>query len=305
MDSRFSKLGTQGVRFHPQLTQCISVWHGNSGEGKSSLLQSCSDAFIVNTDLSSTSCPDPKAFIWPSLNEGGQPVESDGAVVSDFTWEEAMERINIVRDMAREGVEGAPRMVVIDTIDTAIRLVMDKVVADHGKTEWEDLFGPSAWAAVYDEFLDLAFDNRKAGLGTAFVAHLTTKVLTEGEGRSQKKVVLENVPRITDNFWGRLNDICEICGVVEQRLRTVSEEVEKVNSKTGEPIVSPKTGNVITHKVSRKVPEVVVSFEPRYKGVAKRRSGIQTSVAIPHKDGWLALEEAYQQGLKLEEAATS
>jgi len=304
IDQRFSKLGSRGVRFHPALTQCVSAWCGTSGEGKSSLLQSCPDAFILNTDLSSTSNPDPHAFIWPCINEAGQPTEADGSVIPDLTWGDCLERVEIVRDMNRNKVEGAPKLVVLDTIDTAVRLAMAHEVKSLGKTSWDELYGPAAWAAVHDQFVNLAHDNKRVGVGTAFILHLTTKTISEGEGHKAKKIILEDVPRLTDNFWGKLNDICEIVGIVEQGTTTRAVKKIRTNASTGEPILNPKTGQPLETTETIQIPRVIVSFEPRYKEVAKRRSGIATSIEIPPRDGWAVLEEAYRKGLEAEESTT-
>lgn len=305
LDDRIAMLGFTDVIMQPRLDQLFMILAGRSGEGKSALLQSCPGAYIINSDISSTTTSGrPRARMWPGINpDTGQPVEPSLEAPGDprrgnpfrMSWAKILERKETLIQLATENVIGRPRLVALDTVDMSVDLIMQDMIANEGKASWEDLYGPSAWPKLYKAVVDFATDLRRVGYGVILSLHLGDRTL-HLQGNS--KEYLRDVPLITDNFFNQIRRFAEIVACVEMENKQVPIMVTK-NSPDGKPLLdaNKKPIKVPSGKTTPRS-EVYLSFvSEKMNNVAKKRAGLPDRIFLPKDNPWGAFEDAYNKAI--------
>lgn len=315
-------LGFSGVSMVPGPTQLIAMIVGRSGKGKSYFLQDCPNAFIINTDLSSTpgKGKKPRASIWPGLRSDGTPVEPNPTAPSDpeqgipvkLTWKRVLEIRDSLIAMAKDNYAHRPRVVVLDTVDTALDLVRDYLVETappfkdgRKRTSFRDLNGKTAWPDAYDQIMHLARDLREAGYGFYFVAHLTDKYENESDlGTSSanevvssdgpSRTLIRNTLQMSRGFQGRIEPLCELIGVVTAKNETHTED-KPMKMPNGDPIFDPATKQPRMQKVTREVQRHYLSFSPiEFAGVVKKRVPLPDAIPLDADAPWDSFDNAYR-----------
>lgn len=308
LDQKYkNRLGTTGQACIPPPTQTSMLIIGPSNEGKSCFLQSCPDAFIINSDASSTTNPDVKAHIWPAVgSEDGRLYDYPGGPEITLTWAAILERIELLCDMARDKWEKRPKLVAIDTIDTCIRLAREHVlthahelglVAENrpAPRSWNDMNGKAAWDVAYTQITDIHHKLRSHGYGVIYTLHLVKEKiiqLTEDQAATQR-----NVPRVTDNFWGRLYPEFEVIAVIQkQKLQERREVPQYKDPVTKEPLMDAKTGKqkVKVQTVTRDA--YCLSFNESNL-IKKRRRALSNTIPLSPTDGWSDYAKAYDEAI--------
>lgn len=301
--------GFQGEAFRCPPTQAISLIMGHGGEGKSTFVRSCKDAFIINCDCSSASTP-PKARVWPAIRADGTPVVLGPKSGTDpqmgvplghpLNWNDIREKKAILIDIANRNVPNRPKMVVLDTLDTACRLLEPWIVTEYNRTcgvgkekkDFADIAAFDSYPARDREIESFVYDLRQAGYGVCLIAHLVDKIITL-DNTIGKKTEIKDTWAITDTLFGKLHKLAEFVGVVEMENTQTYEEVPRVDG-SGKPVLV--NGKPVTDKRPVKCRKCYLSFENgAYRGSAKARDEVPLRIELPKQDGWARFEEVYTQ----------
>lgn len=289
-------------------TQAIIVLCGRSGHGKSTFIRSCPGAFVLNADVSSAS-EHVKARIWPGVRRDGTPVsmnpqfpkdpEKGVPVGKSLTWPMIREKVDLLIKMGNESVPGRPRMVVLDTVDLAYRLVQLWMVEERNRlnpdkspiSRFEDLFGKSAYPESYSYITEIAFDLRAAGYGVCFVYHLGDKTVYENEN---SKKYLTDVPVVHDNLWNSIYKHAEVVACVEMEMTKVAVQTPYKNPD-GSPLLDPATKKPRMKTEHVEQATHFLTFEAgSLQGRTKKRAEIPARILLPKSDPWGAFEAAYK-----------
>ncbi len=306
--SWLSQLGYQNVSMVPPPTSTLMALCGRTGKGKSHLFQSCRNAYIYNFDLSPTSYPNPKAVIWPGIRSDGTPVEPDPAnpssdpedgVPVSLTWEKALEKRQILKRMAEENVPNRPRIAVMDTTDRAYDYLQQWMVDEYNrlygsnlenpKTEFSQLYGPSAWPSSYRYMLNFGLGLQKSGIGFCWVFHLGDKTVHIDE---KTKEVFHEIPLVTSNLWHTISANVSLVGCIEARKEMVHTKVPMLRSD-GSPLMG--TGNKPRFKpvTESKTIRILTTDTTRLSEICKRRVDLPDEIVLSSKSPWDDFEQAY------------
>lgn len=301
--SKYANLGYTGRRMLPPPTGMLWLLVGESNMGKSYLLQTCPDAFIINADLSSTvvdSDEQVKARIWPGLDSEGQPIEMDEQGRDkqiSLSFDRMLEVKKALIAWPKEDPD-RPRMVVVDSITRLIPYVKDDVakfaqsryhIASGDNKDWKELHGPAAWDAVYDAIVQFALDLRNAGYGVCMTLHLTRYNIQVQDNLWKEEVDVT----VTRNFWSRLFPMFEMIACLETK--TVTEKEERTAT-------DPRTKKTFTRSVDVTKQARVISADwannVDLRGIVKRRIRMG-EVVLPDADTWDAFDKAYRENARI------
>lgn len=142
--------------------------------GKSYLLQSNPDAFILNFDTKPISYrvdgrPCSLATMWPMFYNG-RAYHAPGKPIDDFSWEHVLQVKDYLLSIA--GKPEAPAQIVLDTI-TAMRELLKRWLPTQyaGKDRFEQL-GEGGWARLNAEVARMIDDFTLAGYGVVSCFHV-------------------------------------------------------------------------------------------------------------------------------------
>jgi hypothetical protein len=313
--SKYGRLGgLQNKRMVPPPSALLGAIVGFSNSGKSNLAQSHPDAFIFNTDLSSTTHhPIAKAMIWPGLDSQGRPCEqcSEGETGSylddnlgwirpcELTWDAMLEKKKLLIEMARNN-EPRPSTIFIDTVFGAVKVCMPWIAKNavslgiwNGApvADFKQLYGESSYDRLYDEIISLGTELRKVGYGVYFVVHLAEK-LVKRKGTAEREK--ETGFTITDNFWLRMFPMFEIVMEVDVITKTRATKIppKTVEIKGVKTVIGKETTGTETYK-QRVL--IVDSPDPDLARIVKQRIVMPGTFELPPQDAWAAFVELYNK----------
>ena len=256
---------------------------GMPGVGKSCFLQSHDDAFIINSDLSSTTNSKPLAIMWPAMGPEGIPIEptSSGHQNCLLTWKKILEKKKALIEMSEKNMD-RPETIVIDSLGSALALVRKYVTEKAGKQEWKELDGRRAWDDVYEELVRFAVDIRAAGYGFYYVCHLVNAKIPLGDDRYTIRPELT----ITDSFYKRLFPLFELVAAFETEYGQETKMVPRKN-KVGSD--GPKRPVVTKYKK-----HFMTVNDESLSGITKCRVALPDRIELPQEGAWNAFEDIYQ-----------
>ena len=164
---KFSGLGFSGQRMVHPPGQLLGLLVGMPSAGKSFFVQSNPNAFIINTDGTSTTNPNPQACMWPGVTPNGEPMDVGGSKMV-LTWDAILEKKKQLIHMSETG-QPRPQTIVLDSLGPSIQLMKDWVTKKAGRENWKELDGRRAWDDVYDGLLRFSLDLRRHGYGFFYV----------------------------------------------------------------------------------------------------------------------------------------
>ena len=258
----WKSLGFVNRKMSYPLNRCFGLLVGEQNCGKSFLLQSNPDCFIINTDASSA-------------------VHPNGLVL---TWDHVEEKRQRLIELATSD-QPRPGCVALDTVTSAVRLVCQKVVRDLGKTRWEELDGRMGWQLVGSILVEFAMSLRAHGYGVWFVAHLTRtwRALTDSTNVEEIDIGL------SDSLRSRLSKIVEVIVPVRARSEVVT---------ANEPRTLVANGRQVTTYVpiQRTVKRRTLPFDdPTFERIVRTRTlRPLPTIELAGEDAWATFEKAYE-----------
>ena len=280
----YKSLGFQGGPGQYSLRNLLGMVVGEQNSGKSYLFPSCSDAFIINLDLSSTVSPHAKCVVWPGIGGDGRPIDVDGKPLV-MTWEHVMAKVQQLCDMAKNNEE-RPSMVVFDTMSPMIRLLKPWVAKQMGRDSFELAHGPAAWEKLYDTVIDVAHRLRSHGYGVWLLAHISRAWVEIAESSKIEEHSLSLPPGLRE----RLSKVVEMIAPVRSDSREVATtEVRQLN--VGGKIVNQ---NVSSNK--QIINRTIAFRDNRYLRLIRTRTlKPMPDIDITNSpDPWGLFEEAYK-----------
>jgi hypothetical protein len=291
---RYGRLGASSGRMVSPLHSLRILLFGKGGEGKTAFVQSFENAFIINCDLSGTTSADPKAAIWPAIDqETGRAVSNTGAPIS-FNYEEIRKVIEILKDMAKKN-EPRPLTVVIDSLTQLVELIKNWVVENARKlslvgpesnvTEFSQLMGQAAWDRVYGQVTEIMDDLKSHGYGVIMIAHVANEKKDIGDNR------FVFVPTLVmgKGLWTRLQPRFDMSASIKMESAKVKVDHEKVQN-----------GKTIKFSEIKDVTQCVFDLEDAmFAGITKRRlSTMLTKIPLPLRGSWEVVDQAYRKAVE-------
>jgi len=301
----------QNVSMKPPVESLIGMILGKSGQGKSTLFQSYSGAFIFNLDLAGTSLDPCRARIWPGIDPATGNIVERGPGgelihIPKFHWGLVQEKIDLLLQMGRDKVKGRPRVVVMDTLDKVLYYVLEHYCTTkniqrikQAGNSWD------AWEEIHSYIVKLPFLFREAGYGFFWTAQLGDKM---AEIAPDQKQLQPDRPLLTDNFFSKVYPHCEVAGIIESRTVTTTERFRVLDPKTKKPIPIPgKPGEFKMGTRPIRTARHFLEFDAaKYRNVAKKRGNLPSSLELfPARDAWDIFRAAYDKAVEEGEAALS
>lgn len=279
------KYGNLGFHATPMVSppgKLFGLLVGMPGVGKSCFIQSHPDAFIINTDLSSTTNKDPQACIWPGMDSEGRPCSpvAGGSTPVVLNWKSVLEKKKQLIEMA-EADQPRPQTIVVDSLGPALALVKQHVTEKMGKKEWKELDGRRAWDDVYEELVRFPAELRQHGYGFFYVCHIVNAKIPLGDDR----YVIRPELTITDNFYKRLFPLFELVAAFECEHGARTEMVQQTN-KDGTP--GPKRPRSVKYKE-----HFITVNDESLAGITKCRVNLPDRIQLPETDSWSFFVEQY------------
>lgn len=284
--SKYGRLGGgTAINVAAPLGSVNAILFGYPGEGKSSLYQSHSDAFIFNLDESRIVTSDCQATIWPFINERGQVIGDNNTPVVT-TWEMVENKIKVLQDLALKN-ESRPQTVVFDSVSSMIRLLMPYIIKKGGKTAWRDLHGQTAWDELYNTIVTTMTSLRSYGYGVHYVIHLKQVKIPQGDNN----VVIRPEPQVSDALWHRIYPIVEFSGHLLSETDLVPVVEEQTITLRGQTTVEKRTVNkpVRVRYLSVTTRELLPYLKSRtFRPLPDR-------IPLPATGTWTALDRVYRE----------
>lgn len=260
---------------------------GRTNVGKSHLIQSCPNSYILNADAASTVVNPIAAQIWPAKDSQGRLLGDNGAPIT-LKWSHLQEKRRILLDLAARN-QPRPDTIFLDSFSAAISLAREFVMEKRGATEWEAIGGDkrTAWEMVHQEIIGMMDSLHRAGYGFFYIMHVTNAKVEMGENR----LVSQPELTITDGFWSKFQHALEFVGALRTDIESVTETVE-----------TPVTVRGVTHTerrpvtTRRKVWFLTVN-DPEYSGIcrARTKTPLPDKIYLPPVNPWAYLESIYSQ----------
>ena len=276
---RFSGLGFSGQRMVHPPGQLLGLLVGMPGTGKSSFIQSNPNAFIINTDGTSTTNPNPQACIWPGVTTEGEPMDVGGKPMV-LTWDKILKKKEQLINLAKDSMS-RPRTIILDSLGPSIQLIKDHIIKKNGKENWRELDGRRAWDEAYDGLLRFSLELRRHGYGFYYVCHLVNAKIPLGDDRYTIRPELT----ITDSFYKRLFPMFELVAAFETNWKTESKEVQ-MKGIGGKP--GPKKTE--TTKVQK---YYMTINDEALAGITKCRVNLPDKIELSQEDAWSSFEGQY------------
>lgn len=245
------------------------------GEGKSAILQSNPDAFIFNFDITSPTCPNCPATIWPYASpETGQAMGDDGKPFV-LTWEGVEAKLKLLFELAKSG-SPRPETVVFDSLMSMQALIKDWVCRKAAK-EWKQLHGPSAWDDVYETITGTMLALSQHGYGVIFTCHWMNAKIPTGDDRFVIQPELVIGPSLYKRLFGYFEWVAEV-----------------KKQESTEQVPDPRFPDLKNKMIARPVTRAFLSVnDPALKDILKYRVNITEPIEVPLGRGWAAFEKAY------------
>lgn len=268
---------------------------GPPNSGKSHLIQSCPNSYILNFDTASAVGPATKALMWPARDHLGQ-VLGDGGVAITPVYSHFQDKVNKLLELAKTN-QPRPATIFMDSFSSALRMIKEGLQTDNKVTEWRDLTkvmdGRTAWDTVHERMIWVGEALHRAGYGFFYLMHVTNAKIQVGENRT---VFMPELAGITENFWSKFQYGLEFVGVVRSTIEDSSKTVEVPVS------YRDSTGTMVT-KTDRKVVTVkerkwyLSVNDPDFVGITRARvkKPLPDKIYLPETDPWEYLSSIYSQ----------
>lgn len=276
---KYGGLGFSATKMVAPPGKLFGLLVGMPASGKSCFMQGNPNAFIINSDLSSTTNKDPKACIWPGIGEDGSPMNTNGSTCI-LTWDEVLEKKKTLIDLA-QNKQDRPETVIVDSLGPTIAMVKDHVTKKMGKKEWKELDGRRAWDDVYEQLLRFPLELRQHGYGFYYVCHLVNAKIPLGDDRWTIRPELT----ITDSFYKRLFPMFELVAAFECE---IGSRTEMVQQKNKDGTAGPKRPRSVQYKEHY----MTINSE-NLNGITKCRVALPDRIQLPEDDAWSFFEEQY------------
>jgi hypothetical protein len=285
---KFGNFGIANKRMIVPPSRLLGMIVGFPGKGKTSLFRDHAGALIINVDMSSTPYPKPESpppacGFFPAMDErGGFTDPATGKVVT-VDWATVMD---LKKRLIEASVENKPRpeTIVLDSLSASIRLAMEWVVKERGKTSWKEIDGRQGYEDAYASVVRLGIDLRAAGYGFYYIAHLVDKKIPIGPDLYSKEIELA----MGDGLYSRLNPTLELLAAVEEK--TVSYTrldkvfIKELNTTVENPV-----------EITEKKRFLTVNNEGLNR-VIKHRVRLPGQVELGENTAWADFSKAYRDG---------
>lgn len=296
LSQMYGDLGGHSGRMVAPLRKASSFYFGLPGEGKSALMQSMSGAYIFNLDVSSTTCPTPKALMFPGIHPvNGRPLGDAGEEIV-LTYNQIDAKVTKLVEMAAAN-KPRPETIVFDSLSSWISLLIPWVtehsvrlcISQDVKTDFKQLHGPSAWDEVYNTVTRTIGRLKNAGYGVAVVGHVVNAKIPLNE----QQFLVRPELTITENFWKRLYPMFELSALVYADTVTEKQTSTRTITVRGESKIETYTKEVPVRKCFLTVEKIELA------GIAKSRVTLPSRIELPKADAWGAFERAYTEASQI------
>jgi hypothetical protein len=178
---------------------------GVQGGGKSTLIESCPYAVIIDADSSGSSNPQRKAIRLPDRTSKVQPGSAFGIDYDGFGYDYVRAICTTLIEKRNSGWED-PCMVGFDLLDSLVDMRRMKLERDRGD-KLQNMHGQEAWGVIYDSIRDLIFGLQEARIGVI----LTTHAIFDERAISDNQSVTEAAPSVPKGIWKRLSRRIDEC----------------------------------------------------------------------------------------------
>lgn len=212
------------------------------GRGGSYFTQSIPNSLTFNLDHTPAVHNPLRTMMWPLiLNNTAlemnpeHPGNLSKAIPIKLTAEKLFEKVSLLVDMAEKNLP-RPGVIIVDTVETLLSLIESFIATRFKKDDFLDL-GEAGWVRRAQTFWDAFYWPLKhAGYSIVLVIQLydEPKDVLAPDGRSRVSKVYPNTSLVSDKFFKRLRDACNIVAKIE------TTEETSVDIVAGKP-VSQKT----------------------------------------------------------------
>jgi len=280
--SKYPSLGASVVTGRVPLGRMLGLVVGEAGSGKSFLLQSNPNAFIINLDETPAVCSTSEAVMWPTPGVDGRAQDERGNPMV-LSWKLVEEKHKQLIDLAVRN-QPRPETVVIDTLGAAIRLLRPHIASLYGREKFTDVDGRLGWERLFDTLIEFGASLRRHGYGVFYIAHLSRKhiPLSENQHVEEYKIL------ISDGLYARMFPMFDLVVPITTTWDVI-EESREVEVKVGDRIIKK------TNVSSKKVRHHFATFSnPKLEGIAKVRTmQPMETLKLPPEAAWAALQSAY------------
>ena len=282
--NKYPSLGKVAGNSQYPLGKTFGLLVGESGAGKSFVMQSNPDAYILNLDATPSVCPNSEAVMFPVAGPDGRPVDEAGNPIV-LTWDHIEEKKKALCQLATSN-QPRPKTVVLDTIMQALRLLRPHVAKMYGRETFREVDGRLGWERLFDTLIEFAVTLRQHGYGVIFTCHLSRKHIPISDNQHVEEYRI----MLSDGLYARLFPMFDVVIPVIAEWKVEEVEVEK------EVTINGKT---IKRKVkhTEKIRKHTAAFEnEKLEGITKTRTlSPLTQVELPSVNAWDALENAFDK----------
>lgn len=284
VSNKYPSLGSVAGNTQYPLGKMFGLLVGESSSGKSFVMQSNPDAYIINVDETAAVYPNAPAVMFPVAGSDGRPMDESGNPVV-MTWDHVEQKKKILCDLANDN-KPRPDTVVLDTISDSLRLLKPYIAKMYNREKFSDVDGRLGWERLYETLIDFAVTLRRHGYGVFFVCHLARKHIPIADNQHVEEYRI----MLSDGLYARLFPMFDVVVPVMAAWRTEEKVIETV-TKVG--------GKEVKRKVpqSLKVRKHTAAFEnEKLEGITKTRTlSKMVSVDLPESGPWQALEDAFDK----------
>ena len=282
--NKYPSLGQAAGNSQYPLGKMFGLLVGESGAGKSFVMQSNPDAYILNLDETPTVYPNSEATMFPIAGPDGRPVDETGKPIV-LSWEDIEEKKKVLCALATSN-SPRPQTVVLDTIMQALRLLRPYVAKMYGRENFRDVDGRLGWERLFDTLIEFAVTLRRHGYGVVFTCHLSRKHIPIAD----QQHVEEYRIMLSDGLYARLFPMFDVVIPLIAEWKIEEKETEKEITISGKKVKRKI-------KTSEKIRKHIAAFEnEKLQGITKTRTlSSLTQVTIPRKNAWGALEAAFEK----------
>ena len=282
--NKYPSLGKVAGNSQYPLGKTFGLLVGESGAGKSFVMQSNPDAYILNLDETPSVCPNSEAVMFPVAGPDGRPVDEAGNPIV-LTWDHIEEKKKALCQLATSN-QPRPKTVVLDTIMQALRHLRPHVATMYGRETFREVDGRLGWERLFDTLIEFAVTLRQHGYGVIFTCHLSRKHIPISDNQHVEEYRI----MLSEGLYARLFPMFDVVFPVIAEWKVEEVEVEKEVTINGKTIKR----NV---KHTEKIRKHTAAFEnEKLEGITKTRTlSPLTQVELPSVNAWDALENAFDK----------
>lgn len=283
--------GFTGVKMIAPCTGIAAFIAGRKGSGKSTLMQTCPDAFIFNLDGSSTVADTIEATIWPGIDpDTGQLLDAPGKPIH-MTWDLCLSKINALKEASKKNLP-RPKIVVFDTVTAWSTLLEEyiprnasRLIGGADKSSWNELDGRQAWSTMYSIITSAIMELRQHGYGVYVMGHIVDNVIPLGEDKNKVEPQLA----INKGLYKNIMWVFEMVGVMSKMSK--AKFVDRTLSIGG---TKKESIAYVEHTIT-------VRDSGTYSEIVHKRVPTLDNVVVDATNGWSTFETAYNEARKAEE----